>query len=91
MEAMQGNNSLDEVQRLIGERLPAITQSFDLALNAGEARSQKEVAIRQALYYMLIGFECSKNISRGNTEDQKKLEKKFIEMTYEPTGHLPKE
>lgn len=85
------DDAVPALKILVGERLPAICQSLDLALDPQEALSKQELSVRQGLYTMLIGFECARQVSNGNPARQKFLEKNFIEAIYNPTGLLPKE
>jgi hypothetical protein len=89
-EALKQADTMSALNSLVNQRLPAIAQSLDTILEPNAPKSASEGALRRGLYLMLIGFEVARQMSSGNEEKQKNMEKGFIEHIYEPHGLLPK-
>lgn len=89
-EALNKGDAMSAINSLVNERLPAISQSLNLCVEPQAARSKGELGVRQGLYAMLIGFEIARQVTGGEPVSTKSMEKGFIELMYEPTGHLPK-
>ncbi len=89
-KALQSADPMQALNALVNHELPGISQSLDQCIDPNPPKSQGELGVRQGLYVMLLGFEIARQTAQGNAEQQRHMEKGFIELIYEPTGHLPK-
>jgi hypothetical protein len=88
--ACKADDPILALNALVGERLPAIAQSIDQCMRVGLPKSIGELGVRQGLYAMLIGFEIANKLSENDVLRMKEMQRRFIEMIYEPLGVLPK-